>query len=188
MKNKFILGLVLGMFLIGLVSAGITSYAITDLQKGKTAFAGDVQVQITDISRTGVVSVQVTDTQTGATERVAVTEGRTALTKFGEVQVGAVRPASLFRKANVESIVVTPTAGGAEVTSQDAEECSANCQAFTERYKLDEGETISIGSDTIMISFIDEDSVKFEVNGQPTELFSKNQWFELSNSQIVEVE
>ena len=39
-----------------------------------------------------------------------------------------------------------------------------------------------------MISFIDADSVSFGVNGQQTDLFSENQWFELSNSQIVEVE
>nr|MBI4156491.1 hypothetical protein [Candidatus Woesearchaeota archaeon] len=187
MKNKFILSLILGIFLIGLVSSGITSYAITDLQKGKTAVAGDVKVKVTDVSRTGVVSVQVTDTQTGATERVAVTEGRTALTKFGEVSVGAVTPSSLFKKANVESIVVTPTATQA-VISQDAEECSDNCQAFTERYKLDEGETITLQGNQISIDFINADSVKFEVNGQPTELFSKNQWFELNNNQIIEIE
>ena len=189
MKNKnLIFGMLLvGVLMISLVSAGITSYAITDLKTGRTAVAGDVNVKILDVSRSGVASVQVTNTQTGATERVAVTEGGTALTKFGEVSVGAVTPSSLFRKANVESITVTPTTTQI-VTSQDAEECSNNCQAFTERYRLDEGETINIQGNIIGIDFIDADSVKLNVNGQPTELFSENQWFELSNSQIVEVE
>ena len=189
MKNKnLIFGMLLvGVLMISLVSAGITSYAITDLKTGRTAVAGDVNVKILDVSRSGVASVQVTNTQTGATERVAVTEGGTALTKFGEVSVGAVTPSSLFRKANVESITVTPTTTQI-VTSQDAEECSNNCQAFTERYKLDEGETINIQGNIIGIDFVDADSVKLNVNGQPTELFSENQWFELSNSQIVEVE
>jgi len=188
MKKNLIFGMLLvGVLMISLVSAGITSYAIANLQKGNVVTAGDVNVEVLGVSRSGEVSLQITDPKTNAVETVVVESHGSALTSFGEIQVGTVTSSSLFKKAKVDSITVTPTTTQI-VTSQDAEECSNNCQAFTERYKLDEGETISIGGDTIIISFIDADSVSFEVNGQPTELFSENQWFELSNSQIVEVE
>ena len=198
MKNK---NLILGIFILGIVLmssfafAGITGGVITGkLIRGETAVAGGFQVSVLNVDRSGVANLQITNPETKAVETVAVTSGGRVLTPFGEIKVGEVTTPGLFKRSSVKNIVVTPTTVSPAsninpiITSITEEECSENCQAFTERYKLDEGETISIGGDTISISFIDADSVSFEVNGQQTDLFSENQWFELSNSQIVEVE
>ena len=186
MKNK---NLILGMFLLGIVLmssfaiAGVTGYAL----RGQSFSTDGVTATLQSVDRFGTAIVSVA-TPTG-TESVRVAEGETATTSSGiQVRASNLQIGSLFRRAGGEISVVPASNVNPITTSTTEEECSENCQAFTERYKLDEGETISIGGDTITINYIDDDSVKFEVNGQPTELFSENQWFELSNSQIVEVE
>src|SRR3989344_3772220 len=193
MKNK---NLIFGMFLLGIVLmssfafAGITGYVI----RGQTLSADGVTATLQGVDRFGTATIAVKD-ETGNVETVRVVEGETATTSLGtEVAIKNVRTGGLFRKAGGEISVSSAeeASSGAgttgTITPTTEEECFDNCQAFTERYRLDEGETISIGGDTIIISFIDADSVSFEVNGQQTDLFSENQWFELSNSQILEVE
>ena len=60
MKNKFILGLVLGIFLVGLVSAGVS---VVQVKEGETASVGDTQISVSKITgnllRRGSAEIQV---------------------------------------------------------------------------------------------------------------------------------
>ena len=98
MKNKFILGLILGIFLIGLVSAGITGY----LTRGQTAMdSSGISATLTDVSRSGIASISV-QTPSGR-ETVQVAEGETATTSEGvEISAANLRTGSLFRRAGAE--------------------------------------------------------------------------------------
>ncbi len=99
MKNKFILGLILGIFLIGLVSASITGYLVS--RGGGISDAGYTATLKKVEGTTAIVSVQ---TPTGDTELVRVAEGETA--KVGDVEISAssLTRGTLFTRggANVE--------------------------------------------------------------------------------------
>ena len=109
--------LIFAIFLLGIVLvssfafAGITGGVITGkLVRGETAVAGDFEVSVVSVSRDGVAGIQITNPETKAVETFAVNSGGTALTPFGEISIGEVKPASLFRRPSVEDIVITPTA------------------------------------------------------------------------------
>ena len=71
MKNKYILGFILGIFLIGLVSAGITGY----LTARQSISDSGITATLQGVDRTGTAVVKVENTRTGATENVQVSEG-----------------------------------------------------------------------------------------------------------------
>lgn len=87
MKNKYILGFILGIFLIGLVSAGITGYAVRDLKLGDSLLKNFGE------------NIAVGETTTNA-------EGN-------QVTITAVRK-SLFRGTRVDVEVAPPVSGDAE--------------------------------------------------------------------------
>lgn len=105
MKNKFILGLIFGVLLIGLVSAGITGY----LTQGQNFSSDGISATLQGVSRDGVATVVVENTNTGATETVQVASGESALTSFGEIQISGVRPGTLFRRPGAQIQVTTPS-------------------------------------------------------------------------------
>ena len=175
MKNKFILGLILGIFLIGLVSAGITGYV---LSRGQ--FVPGTSTQIGHINaRTGTIAVDGTSVVVGET-----------FTRSGKTfRVANVENPWLFGRAKVDIQEVAPSAksgiGSSELLDVTEEECADNCQALTEVYKLDEGETLTINGDVISIDFINANQIKLDVNGQITPLLNEGNTFELSDKRIV---
>ncbi|MDP2673121.1 MAG: hypothetical protein Q8O84_04885 [Nanoarchaeota archaeon] len=101
MKNKFILGLILGIFLVGMVSAGITGY----LARGDSLSTTGVTATLESVNRFGDAVVSVA-TPTG-TESVQVAAGKTARTSEGvEITASNLRAGTLFRKARGEISVV----------------------------------------------------------------------------------
>ncbi len=171
-KNKYILGAILGIFLIGLVSAGITGYVLT---RGDFLPQTSTQIESVDAGTSSIV-----------VDGEKVSAGETFVRGGKSFEVVAVEEPSWFLgRPKVAIKEVTPSAKSLTTSTQT--DCEENCQTFTEVYKVEEGQTISIGGDTISINFISATQVILDVNGQLTNLLSEDQKFELSNGQIVVV-
>ena len=177
-KNLMFLTLLISVLMISVVSAGITGYVLSrgQLVPGTSAQIGQINV------RTDTVAVDGTPVAIGET-----------FTRSGKTfEVVSVEKPRFFGRAKANIQEVAPSAksgvGSSKLLDVTEEECADNCQALTEVYKLDEGETLTIGGDAIYIDFIDPDQVKLSVNGQVTDLMNEDQWFELSNGQILNLE
>ncbi len=202
MKNKIFLGLILGIFLIGLVSASITGYLVT--RGGGIADGGYTAVLQKVEGTTAIVSVQ---TPTGDTELVRVAEGKTAQVGAATISASSLTRGTLFRRAganialNISNISAAPVpikvpgaifSSGNQtnvsvgtLTNVTEEECSENCQTFTEVHKVKEGQTISLEGESVSISFISATEVILLVNNLPTALLSEGDTFEIGNGRVV---
>jgi len=191
MKNK---NLIFAMFLLGIVLmssfaiAGITGYVL-QLERGETVTDDNLgTTTVIDVSRTGVATFEVVDPNTGIEETLFGRPGQTLTTASGtEVIVQSATPRTLFRKPRVEISVspnlptqVSPIAGTATGAGGNA-----LCNVCTEKFQVDEGQTISVDGSAISIDFIDSSKAVLNVNGVNTNLLSKGQTFTLSNGQIV---
>ncbi len=173
-KNKYFLGAILGIFLIGLVSAGITGYVLT---RGDFLPQTSTQIESVDAGTSSIV-----------VDGEKVSAGETFVRGGKSFEVVAVeKPSWFLGRPKVAIKEVTPSAKSFTTSTQTEEECSDNCQTFTEVYKVEELQTITIGGDTISINFISATQVILDVNGQLTNLLSEDQKFELNNGQIVVV-
>ena len=171
-KNLMIVMILVSVLMISMVSAGITGYV---LSRGQIVPGTDLKIENVN-ARTSSIVVDGEKVETGKTfTRGSKTYEVKSVESNGFLGLG--RP-----RVNIQE--VTPSA----VVPQTETDCEENCQALTEVYKLDEGETLTVGGDAIYIDFIDPDKVKLSVNGQGTDLMNEDQWFELSNVQILNLE
>ncbi len=109
MKNKYILGFILGIFLIGLVSAGITGYSIT-LSKSPVLDDNLGEASVTSVSRGGVATFEFVNPETEETEILFGKPGQILTTPSGvQVEVDTVKPGNLFRRPSA-GITVVPVA------------------------------------------------------------------------------
>ena len=152
MKNKFILGLILGIFLIGLVSAGITGY----LAQRQSISDSEITATLQKVYGDGTVAVAVTDT-TGAIETVTAVAGETVTTSTGvQIEVGAVRRGLFKRGAEIS---VTP--------SEEKVKCGVNS------YSLN-GELC--GNELYRGAFVECYDGSTQNMGDPTSCKSPTQW------------
>ena len=169
-KRNLIFGMLLiSVLMTSLVSAGITGYLTRgDLVPGTSA-------QIESVGLNSVV-VDGEKVETGG----IFTRGSTTYKV-----VAVEKPSWFLGRPKVAIQEVAPPV----VVSQTATDCEENCQAFTEMYKLKEGQVISIAGDTISIDFINANQVMLDVNyGQITPLLNEGNTFELSDGRIVIVD
>ncbi|MBI2003911.1 hypothetical protein HYS72_00400 [Candidatus Pacearchaeota archaeon] len=182
MKNKFILGLILGIFLVGLVSAGITGYVI----RGQSLSSDGVTATLQSVDRFGTATV-VVKTPTG-TESVQITEGRTATTSEGTtITASNLRTGSLFSRAggNLQIARGPQFAGIATGTGNQTNQTgNTSCMMCTKKYQVLEGEAIVVDGNTFSINYMDSDSSVLSVNQGLTSDLLVGQTF-IVNGQIV---
>ncbi len=96
MKNKIFLGLILGIFLIGLVSASITGYLVRGKTLNTDGYTTTLQ-KVTD----GVATIAV-KTPEGDTELVRVAEGEIAKVGDAEISASSLTRGNLFTRGKGE--------------------------------------------------------------------------------------
>mgnify|MGYP001610520755 CR=1 FL=1 len=194
MKNKYILGLILGIFLIGLVSAGITGYGIT-LNKAPVIDDNLGVASVTSVSRNSVATFEFANPTTGKTETLFGKPGQILTTSSGtRVEIATVKPGNLFRRPsagiNVLPQQASPVAGianGTGVGTNLTNSSNTLCNICTEKYKVLEGEVQIVQGNDISIDYIDVDSTALSVNGTITSDLSEGQTFELDYGEIVTI-
>lgn len=130
MKNKYILGAILGILLIGVVSASITGYIIS----GNAISADGYRAEVLNVDRSGVTTVRV-EAPTGEIKTVTAGEGESVKVGEAEISISNVNPRAFLRRGGAEVSLNISVGPAPDAIPIGKEVVSLSCNLGTNCYQ-----------------------------------------------------